>query len=201
MPSVSSPDAFGWLGLVVSVVTHAVVVNFRDAPIFNTADCPVIHDNSTAARVAALTACLSAGGALLAVAALLSRPGMRRPPTRSALVVMLACVVRFVAVAADASPYVCVRAVGGLSADLRPQQPLELVCWVTAAVPEMWSLAFLAGQSLRDRIAFGAVMLVLFGAGTAATFTESFGPWVLPADLPPGHWRWATEPARLYQPI
>jgi 16S rRNA pseudouridine516 synthase len=22
---------------------------------------------------------------------------------------------------------------------------------------------------------------------------ESFGPWVLPADLPPGHWRWADE--------
>ena len=24
---------------------------------------------------------------------------------------------------------------------------------------------------------------------------ESFGPWVLPDDLPPGHWRWAEAPA------
>jgi bacteriorhodopsin len=109
---------------------------------------------------------------------MLSSSAARRPSVVVAACVLANTAVHFAVLAAGKSPYVCVRAVGGLL-PARPQHPLQIVFWALCFVPEVWELSALAGQSLRATQLLELATISMFSVGAAATFTENFAAWVI----------------------
>jgi hypothetical protein len=100
-------------------------------------------------------------------------------PLRVAALSFATCIVFFSCKAARASPYICIRALGGLSYDSRPQPALEIVFWALVVVPESWSLSVIARQAVSTQLRLAAAVVILFTSAAVALFTEAFVVWVI----------------------
>lgn len=107
-------------------------------------------------------------------------PGMSRSASRSAMLTLAGCFIHFFALGSGLAPFVCVKALGGLSSSIRPQQPLLYVFWATNAVTELAALPrLLPGKHILSTPALVGTVLLVFAAGAAATFTKVFALWII----------------------
>jgi hypothetical protein len=88
------------------------------------------------------------------------------------------CTLHFSFEAADLSPAVCVRALGGVSSITRPQYPLMIVFWACGMSPEIWALSQVAGLQASERRFLMLAVAAMFSTGCVVFFTEVFALWV-----------------------
>jgi bacteriorhodopsin len=100
-------------------------------------------------------------------------------PLRVAVLAFATCVVMFSLKAAHSSLYTCVRALGGMSHEVRPQFALEVVFWTLTDVPETWSLSVLARHPAVTQRRLAAVNAVVFSSAAITMFTENFAIWII----------------------
>jgi signal transduction histidine kinase len=107
-----------------------------------------------------------------------SSPGARRSSTIIAAWTLANCTLHFSFEAAHLSPSVCVRALGGISSDVRPQYPLMIVFWACGMSPEIWALSQLVGHHARDRRSLMLAVAAMFSTGCVVMFTEVLVLWI-----------------------